>query len=96
MVAWPQWAQRNHSPSALAFIGLKLLPSTQYGHRIASGILVGVNSCVISHFDFCQIALFVNRFAVFIGAGIPLQRHRLVTDRTIYFELLTTSRNVPF
>jgi hypothetical protein len=95
MVAWPQWAQRNHPPSAFAFISLKLLPSTQYGHRMASGILVGVN-CRISHFDFCQITLFVHRFAVFIGTDIGLQRDRLVADRAIYFELLTAFHNVPF
>ena len=29
MVAWPQVGQRNHSPSALAFMSLKLRSSTQ-------------------------------------------------------------------
>jgi hypothetical protein len=49
MVAWPQWAQRNHSRSALVFITLKLLPSTQHGHRMASGILVSVTCRMINH-----------------------------------------------
>ncbi len=38
-LTWPQPSQRNHSPSALTFINLKVSPSTQYGHRMGFDML---------------------------------------------------------
>jgi hypothetical protein len=41
-MTWPQLIQRNHSPSDIGRIRLKLWISIQYRHRIASGIGVRV------------------------------------------------------
>jgi hypothetical protein len=84
MMRWPHRTHICQSPPPRSIIALKLLPSTQYGHRMAAvGLLLCMYVVVVargplqSHSE--EVAFFVDRFSVFISLATA-EWHWIVTQ----------------